>query len=984
MKHLHLQLKRKQLLIKRCSYWKIFPFIINNGAIPLTETGYKPINSKISDFGQYELILTGTTPVVCIWKNSTKIYQKNKGKINEEIHKVNGQDEFYTKQYKIGDYWNAYLIDDTSGVDFSNLPNNQIFKTVQTKRQYTLVMFEEHITIDDYLQFFCVFNDENENIGGNSGKNQDRQLLYISNVTNYYSPYNGAFSMQVLTFSSLNDRVVSSGQNTLDFVQYASPGSGYAFPTIQQGKVTLNRTLMRDIGVRYSHRQSYGLELLTSCYYYGRPIIQGQEPIQQNNEEIFESKVFASRRLFIAGNNEKSTTEVKNNGGLLAGINDKITTSSHTETTFYNIMDAKPTGFTHYDTWQKFLEARKFDMLAQKDFQGILTCNKELAIKSNGDAIGKAKFFWDSEWNINNLQGEYNVDMSSNFKYKDPDTGLVIGSPTVDYKKISQKYMSAILNFNSVVFSSLIQMPYDSVQWLPFALSSIPLVGKLLNALTLGIPVGFIITQNSQQYKNMPFFNGFMSAFFASNLSSIIGNNDNNWFIPLNVFSNSSEFALGKMLGSHVSTTAMTMKLSDRVSVYPWDAKTGKKLEVKEQISTVDLSQKKTKEIFNHIIDDKVYIMAEDTEFLDIASPLTNEDTECQWNPTSNGVIDGSNYAYIIDTIVTQSLHQGEERHTFYSDNPFTYQGDYNEISIAQFRYNNMGYLTGNAFNWTTLYKLNHDEYSETEETTFSYPAKILPPSPQNIAKQIVIIPANPSIEVNIPETHIFTHTQDKLIWDYNSWVENVVPKIKPLEININFKDYLDPTLLIKTFNDLKRYYKSVDVYLHYEYETEEFINRQAGGCSTIEEFKPSKSQTFLFSKDLKELSIYNNPLKLKYYEDNNIIYHGLFAGYYGNGKIGIEIDRNEYNLYSIESTYMQSKIEDNITTQSIENQKDTMLGFCDLSDKEFKWKIQLLPNIMQLELGIFSEKLVLGIIQYIRYYKYYKLTISKIVFNPR
>ncbi|WP_342266767.1 hypothetical protein [Spiroplasma endosymbiont of Villa modesta] len=80
----------------------------------------------------------------------------------------------------------------------------------------------------------------------------------------------------------------------------------------------------------------------------------------------------------------------------------------------------------------------------------------------------------------------------------------------------------------------------------------------------------------------------------------------------------------------------------------------------------------------------------------------------------------------------------------------------------------------------------------------------------------------------------------------------------------------------------------------------------------------------------------------------------------------------------------MQTKIEDNIATQSIENQKDTLLGFCDLSDKEFKWKIQLLPNIMQLELGIFSEKSVSGLIQYIRYYKYYKLNISKIVFNPR
>ncbi len=795
----------QQILIKRQSHWKIFPFIINNGAIPLTETGYKPINSKISDFGQYELILTGNTPVVCIWKNSTKIYQKNKGKKEPETHKVTGQDEFYTKEYKIGDYWNAYLIDDTSGVDFSNLPNNQIFKTVQTKRQYTLVMFEEHITIDDYLQFFVVFNDENENIGGNSGKNQDRQLLYISNVTNYYSPYNGAFSIQVLTFSSLNDRVISSGQNTLDFVQYASPGSGYAFPTIQQGKVTLNRTLMCDIGVRYSHRQSYGLELLSSCYYYGRPIIQGQKPIQQNNEEIFESKVFASRRLFIAGNNEKSTTDIKNNGGLLARINDKITTSSHPETTFYNIMDAKPTGFTNFKNFTEWLKTSlnfQDNLFVTKDFKGMLSFDKDKAIKSNGTAIGNAKFFWDSEWNINNLTGNYNVDMSSNFKYKDPDTHLIIGSPTVDYSKISQKYMSAILNFNSVVFSPLIQMPYDSNQWLPFALSDIPLIGKLLNALTLGIWSSWVITQNVQQYKKMLYFNGFMSAFFTSNLENIIGNGG---LIPLNAFTNDNDFTIGKLLGANVSTTAMTMKLSDRVSVYPWDPTSGKKLTTKEQISTIDLSQKKN---------NKVYILAEDTEFLDIASPFTNEDKNCQWNPTANGVIDGSNYAYIIDTIVTQSLHQGEERHTFYSDNPFTYQGDYNEIAVAQFRYNNMGYLTGNAFNWTTLYKLNHDEYEESEETTFSYPAKILPPSPQNIAKNITILSSKEVSAKYINQNVNLINS--KITNNYSNWYGSTeIGDINENDLkvySIDLKSLLDPTLLINTFNDLKRYYKSITI----------------------------------------------------------------------------------------------------------------------------------------------------------------------------
>ncbi|WDA54464.1 MAG: putative adhesin [Spiroplasma endosymbiont of Drosophila atripex] len=971
MKQAHLHLKQTQQLIKRCSYWKIFPFVINNGAIPLTETGYKPINSKISDFGQYELILTGNTPVVCIWKNSTKIYQKNKGKIDPVTHKPNGQDEFYTKQYKIGDYWNAYLIDDTSGVDFSNLPNNQIFKTVQTKRQYTLVMFEEHITIDDYLQFFVVFNDENENIGGNSGKNQDRQLLYISNVTNYYSPYNGAFSMQVLTFSSLNDRVVASGQNTLDFVQYASPGSGYAFPTIEKGKVTLNRTLMRDIGVRYSHRQSYGLELLSSCYYYGRPIIQGQEPIQQNNEEIFESKVFASRRLFIAGNNDLSTTDIKNNGGLLAGINDKITTSSHPETTFYNIMDAKPTGFTNFKDFKEWLKTSlnfQDNLFVTKDFKGMLAFDKDKATKSNGTAIGEAKFFWDSEWNINNLTGNYNVDMSSNFKYKDPDTHLIIGSPTVDYSKISQKYMSAILNFNSVVFSPLIQMPYDSNQWLPFALSDIPLIGKLLNALTLGIWSSWVITQNVQQYKKMLYFNGFMSAFFTSNLESIIGNGG---LIPLNAFTNDNDFNIGKLLGANVSTTAMTMKLSDRISVYPWDPTTGHKLEVKEQISTVDLSQKKN---------NKVYILAEDTEFLDIASPFTNEDKDCQWNPTSNGVIDGSNYAYIIDTIVTQSLHQGEERHTFYSDNPFTYQGDYNEISVAQFRYNNMGALTGNAFNWTTLYKLNHDEYAETEETTFSYPAKILPPSPQNIAKSIIINP-DLKIEMAANDVSLIKNGYSNI----KEWENKNTSKFNKYEVDLN--SLLDPTLLINTFNDLQRFYKSITIYYSYKFET---ISNFKNSDLTIidinsETFTPSKEETTSITIDLKDLKINkSNFPDAGFFSKFGTVAPKEVTDYFANAYYKSISNYNVFTSYSLCNYSFDLKINKSYDSYEQKISNDYPIAFSIINNSEkLNWIIYLQGNLGKIEYTNSAQREPDKSWAY-RYISNLKSNINKIVLNSR
>ncbi len=531
--------------------------------------------------------------------------------------------------------------------------------------------------------------------------------------------------------------------------------------------------------------------------------------------------------------------------------------------------------------------------------------------------------------------------------------------------------MSAILNFNSVVFSPLIQMPYDSNQWLPFALSDIPLIGKLLNALTLGIWSSWVITQNVQQYKKMLYFNGFMSAFFTSNLESIIGNGG---LIPLNVFTNDNDFTIGKLLGANVSTTAMTMKLSDRVSVYPWDPTTGKKLEVKEQISTVDLSQKKN---------NKVYILAEDTEFLDIASPLTNEDKETQWNPTSNGVIDGSNYAYIIDTIVTQSLHQGEERHTFYSDNPFTYQGDYNEISVAQFRYNNMGLFTSNMFNWLTLYKLNHDEYEESEETTFSYPAKILPPSPQNIAKSIIIIP-NLKIEMIANDIDLTVNTGSKTVNNTNEWL-NANPN-KLVNYEVNLKSLLDPTLLINTFNDLQRYYKSITIYYDYDIETKEEIKDTSlpyvgfTKFSTIENFNNPKKQNGFKEILLKDLIFKEYP------PTNGLFISGWSPNMQGDPKLrdgsGISSAYGYTNNNYILNGY-KFAINDNgnIGGWNINYENNKLLGFCIVDNKNFKWNFYLQATLGKIE-DVWYAYPNKGYAK--KYINNIKVNISKIVLNNR
>lgn len=956
--------EKLQSEIKLVPQWKIFLFVINNGAIGLSETGYKPSNSKISDFGKYELIITGNTPVVVIWKNSTLIYQKNKGTTDPNTKITTGQDQFYTKKYQVGDYWEAALVEDISGVDFSTLVSNSIYKTISTKRSYKLVLTTQALTVNDYLQFFVVFNDNNQNIGGDSV--QDRQLLYLSEVVNSYDKDTGKFVAQTLTLSSLNDKLQSSGQTTLGFIQYASPGSGYAFPVVTNGTVSLNRDLMRDVGVTFAHRQSYGMELLSSCYYYGRPIIKGQKPTQIDNKEIFEQKVYAPRCLFIAGNNDFSTTDVKNNGGLFPGLNDAVSTNSHPETTFYNIMDAKPTGYQNFKDWKDWISSSIGvipNSSIKKDFKGVLSYSHKNAVESNGTNIEDAKVFWDSLWNITNIKGIHNVAMSSYYKFNNVENKKLIGTPTFDYSKIKQQYMSSILNFNGTIFSHLLQMPYDSEQWVPFAFSNIPVIGKYLNELDLGIPFGFVLWQDSNIYQKMTQFNGFMSAFFANALSDIVGKDD---MIPLNLFSNNTENEIGKLLGSNVSTTALLMKLTDRISIYPWDLD-GKKLTTSEQISTVSLCQKSN---------DKIYIMAEDTQFLDINSPLTNKDTDCQWNPTPDGVAPGENYAYIIDYIVTQSLHQGEERHTFYSDNPIANNvNDFNELSVAQYRFNNNASFTGNMYNWTTQYKTNHDEYEETEQPNFSYPASIIPPDPENVVKEIVF-DTNLNVTLDYKDVDLIkddatgNHDNTAAWFNANNPVENyTILDIKPL---------LNPTLDIQNFEDLKKYYESVTVYYKFNIETVNGVNNNnSSNFNTTESFHPG---THLESSwppiELKDLSFSDslpNFNQSKDFDSNGNLYGG-------GGYAFFKTDSTKYPLLSYEFTLTETG--NGHINETLSNNNAIGFDFIKNSDDYLSWKVSIFISPGKIDGEYNRTGLANAYAQ--RYTNVGSADITKIVLNPK
>ncbi|WP_375318222.1 hypothetical protein [Spiroplasma endosymbiont of Virgichneumon dumeticola] len=98
----------------------------------------------------------------------------------------------------------------------------------------------------------------------------------------------------------------------------------------------------------------------------------------------------------------------------------------------------------------------------------------------------------------------------------------------------------------------------------------------------------------------------------------------------------------------------------------------------------------------------------------------------------------------------------------------------------------------------------------------------------------------------------------------------------KLVNYEINWKSLLDPTLLINTFNDLQRYYKSITIYYGYNIETKEEIQNSPDNklikYSSIESFNPAKIEDTSTTIELKDLKFNKDKPQENLYE--NTWYH--------------------------------------------------------------------------------------------------------------
>uniref|UniRef100_UPI0015E12D02 hypothetical protein n=1 Tax=Spiroplasma melliferum TaxID=2134 RepID=UPI0015E12D02 len=779
-------IKRK---IQELDKWFIFPFVITNGIIPLTTSGYKPINSVPQDYSDFTLAITGNATIIAQWKNAFKLEQVNKGTKDNNFKDA---DNFYTKiinpmKYDTdrGDMFEAYLQNSTSGAYFSNQGTpDPVFQGISTQRQYTLLSTEKQFGQNDELSLYIVLNNNNENIGGETINtyeyNQSIQWLYISNITDYYDPFdNKKFLFQEITFSSVNDQLSKSGMAIWQKIQHGAIGEGYFFPRIINGVVDYDPELAKDMGVKWIDLKVLGLTAFTSLTMIGRPVKAGQ----------INTRVYQPRDLLFSDE--------------LSGMPDTLLTNSNPANVLYNLQSLVPMNETTYGEWTNIFNAMA-DPLAKKNAEGVIGTNLTDTQATNPNKIP----FWDQSLQFK-PKGIYNTKQIRKFIYQDPEYKKApFGLVEFDYSKMKWSTFHDILNANRYTHSSISLLPYKVNEYTKFSINNLPVVGKFLSFFDLGLPVKLMSQKDTSLIPKIAQLNAFMDQQTYDIIQASLWNENSRGkgLLPLDLFRNETEDQVGALLGSNSLTFGCMLELTDKIKTHYYSS-TGDDLGTKIY-STIDLGQNR---IDINGGNDEIVILSQDYEIQKKDTPLTNLDTKLEFNPTEDGTLE----SYVIDLFSLQTIGKTNFKITTYSENPFVLNDNITAFQNFQGEWQTMAKFikpNGNMQSWNSVIKTSSLDYDLNEETTFFYPKAVLPPDPFKY-KPVVIpyLDANQSVRVKgngvISPPKCITGPDSMR----NIWNKDNNPYVVDNDYIITYDlSTIDPT--ITTINQFKRAYTQINI----------------------------------------------------------------------------------------------------------------------------------------------------------------------------
>lgn len=220
--------------------------------------------------------------------------------------------------------------------------------------------------------------------------------------------------------------------------------------------LSYEQLLTGDNGIKSIQLTLLGNNGFTAPIIFGRPI----ENLGKWNE-----KVYPQRRLFI--------------DNLKMPVADSLTKPSKPLTT-YLLTNGIPAINGQYDNWLKRKQGQSNQEI-KKNYEGYLNTDRKLTQATNPNNLTIKDVALN--YKGNKVIKDFDVRANCYFKYN-----VDIGYNTINPSK-NRGQLKDMLNLFSVMVNHIISLPIDVTESIAWTQRDIPIVGKFLNAISLGIPI---------------------------------------------------------------------------------------------------------------------------------------------------------------------------------------------------------------------------------------------------------------------------------------------------------------------------------------------------------------------------------------------------------------------------------------------------------------------------------------------------------------
>ncbi|WJG70094.1 hypothetical protein [Spiroplasma ixodetis] len=400
------------------------------------------------------------------------------------------------------------------------------------------------------------------------------------------------------TFSSLNDKLATSGLAINQYVQLGAVGEPVAIPALDLNKnIILDNNYLSPRPVTHAQITFYGTVGTIAIGLWGRNINK------TDNKEI----TMNPTHLIFPLNYQASTY-------------DPVSFSALPETNYVLTVGAKSTVDT-YQQWQEII-APSYDDGAKKTFEGhILTEVEKTTATNKLEDNGK----YTPYWNDNFLNG---VDL-------DTDKFDTLGNPYFQYYNKNNKKLIGQINgyiINNLKFknlrnlNALMYFIYNSINEIPLSvretvkiqLNTIPIFGSFFNGFTGGMNIGFKKVSNLLIPK-FNVINFLMSAELYKFYSTVLYSKQTEKnIIPYDVFRNGTPDEIPAILCTTSHMTSFTFNLTDNMKLSTYDIDNNNIVDSK-YMNLVNISQ------INPNNTQQIYLLPSVEDF-DLQSPIFNND----------------------------------------------------------------------------------------------------------------------------------------------------------------------------------------------------------------------------------------------------------------------------------------------------------------------------------------------------------------------